>query len=109
LCNHCCSGKAVSVTYSEYVFVVLGIQHSMRMRHIVICGMFGSTIFFHTIYKGHDFREKKKLLDVHVTCLYVFSLKLLSETFVILRTIQQDIVTNVHCSARKVPVILVIF
>jgi hypothetical protein len=26
VCNHCCSGKARSITYSECVFVVLGIQ-----------------------------------------------------------------------------------
>ena len=31
------------------VFVALGIQHAMRMHHIVICGMYGSTIFFNII------------------------------------------------------------
>jgi hypothetical protein len=35
-CNHHCSGKVVSVTYSRCLSVALDIQHSMRMRHIVV-------------------------------------------------------------------------
>jgi hypothetical protein len=31
------------------MFVALGIQREMRMRHIVICGMSGSTTIFHII------------------------------------------------------------
>jgi len=33
----------------ECVFVALGIQDEMRMRHIGICGLPHSTVFFHTI------------------------------------------------------------
>jgi len=29
--------------------IALGIQHAVRMRHIVICGQPGCTIFFHII------------------------------------------------------------
>jgi hypothetical protein len=48
-CNHCSSGKAGSVTYSKFVFVILGIQHATRVRHIAICGLPHSKIFFHII------------------------------------------------------------
>jgi hypothetical protein len=48
-CNHCCSGKAISITYFECVFVALVIHHAMRMRHTDKCGLSGSTMFFHII------------------------------------------------------------
>jgi hypothetical protein len=37
---------AVSITYSEYVSVAFGIYGTLRMRHIVVCGMTRSTIYF---------------------------------------------------------------
>jgi hypothetical protein len=39
----------MSITQPVRVFVALGIQHAMHMRHIVICGLPHSTIFFHII------------------------------------------------------------
>ena len=34
--NHCRSGKAIRITYSECVSVTLGIPHAVRMRHILM-------------------------------------------------------------------------
>jgi hypothetical protein len=48
-CNHCCRGIAISITYSECVYVALGNQQAMRMRHIAICDVLVTTIFFHII------------------------------------------------------------
>ena len=34
--NHPCRGKGISITYSECVFVALGIQHAERMSRILL-------------------------------------------------------------------------
>jgi len=47
--NHCRRGKSSGITYSEGVSVALGIRYPLRMRHIIIYGLSGSTIFFHII------------------------------------------------------------
>jgi hypothetical protein len=57
-CKHCCSGKTISITYSECVFVALGTQNAMRMRYIVICGLSGTTVFVHIISQIGRFSKK---------------------------------------------------
>ena len=69
-CNHCGSGKAISITYSESVAIVLGIQHAMRLRHIVICGLPGFTIFYYIT--SYTLRFSKKVVE-HKICVYTFS------------------------------------
>ena len=44
-CNHCFSANVINITYSECAHVALEIQHAMRMRHIVICGLDDYKIF----------------------------------------------------------------
>ena len=48
-CNHCCSGKAISIVHCESVFVALGTQREMCMGYFVICCLSGSTTFFHLV------------------------------------------------------------
>ena len=58
--NHCCHGKAVSVTYSECVCVALVIQYVTRMLHIILsCVACLAVPYFFTLpHQGFDFREK---------------------------------------------------
>jgi hypothetical protein len=44
--NHYYSRKEMSIMHAECASVILVTQHAMRMRHTVICGLSGSTIFF---------------------------------------------------------------
>jgi len=34
--TYCCGGKAISITYSESMFIVLGFRHALRMRRIIL-------------------------------------------------------------------------
>jgi hypothetical protein len=61
-CNHCRGGKVLSPKYSETVFIALVIQHAMRMRHVVICSLPGSTIYYIYIYIYH-------ILHIHFTAI----------------------------------------
>jgi len=75
LCNHCCSGKAIYITYSQCVYVALGIRHAIRMRHIVIQRY---NIFPHYPINGTIFErtviEYKICFDfLYISCLKRFS------------------------------------
>jgi hypothetical protein len=71
--NHCCRGKAVSITYSECVSVALATRHETRMRRVILSSVACPTLpYFSTLsHKRHDFREKLS----NTKCVFWFSLR----------------------------------
>ena len=61
--------KALSVMYSECVFVAVGIQLAKHMYRTAICGLSASTIFFHRVSQMVGFSRIK----IHWTLLYKFT------------------------------------
>ena len=97
-CNHCCSEKAITITFSEYVFVALRVQYAIRKRHIVICGLPALQYFSTLFQKGTTFGK----VTEHIICVLILS-TILPETFLILRRTEQDMFKKVYrssCSVR---------
>jgi hypothetical protein len=78
--NYCFSEKIVCTAYSERMFIALGNQHAMQIRHILICNLPDSTIFcLHYLMNGAIF-ENIKVIE-HKMCFdffYNFCLKYFS-------------------------------
>jgi len=49
----------MEITYSKCWFVALSVQHAMRMRHFVVYGLSGCTVFSTLSHKRHDLLKKK--------------------------------------------------
>ena len=106
--NHSCIGKAIRITYSEYVFAALGTLHVMRTGNTVVWDLSGCTICFHIISQTARFlkrKKKKKLLGIK--CVFWFSVQLFSETYFIPRRSERQMTASLYCSSYEVPVIIV--
>jgi hypothetical protein len=68
-CNHCCRGKAISITYSACVFVCLVTQHVERMHRIIVSSVASPALQYFSMlsHKRHDFRKKKVL---NIECVF---------------------------------------
>ena len=96
LSNHC-HGKA-SITYSKQVFVVIVIQHAKCMCHSILSSVACLTLqHFSTLsHKWQIFGKQCWTSNVCFVILYNF----LSETFLILRIIQQDIINYIGLQVK---------
>ena len=72
------------------MFVALVIQYAMRMRHYVICGLSGSTIFSQISHKRYHFCDK---IIVHKMRVLILSTTF--EIFFTLRIIERDTIKYV--------------
>jgi len=64
------------------------------LSYIFICDLSGFLIFFHITLQWHDIL--KKILSIKYV--FLFSLQLLSEIFLVLRRNERDVIKNVYWS-----------
>ena len=84
----------MNITHSECVFVALCIQHFMCMLRIILYSVACLVLqYFSTLsYKRDNFRKKD---FEHKMCVLIVDTNL-SETFLILRRNEKDMIKNVH-------------
>ena len=89
-CSHCSSGKAVSITYCECICSII---YAACNAHAPYCHLWPIrlyNIFPHYLTNGMIFERKKKLLIIK--CVFWFSLPCLSETILILKRTERDMI-----------------
>ena len=103
--NHCCPGKAVSITYSACVRVC-GLSYPACKAHAPYYTV-SWDLSPHYIINGTIVGVGGKLMNIK--CVFWFSLQPFFWNISHLNRIQRDVIINVHRASRKVPVILARF
>jgi hypothetical protein len=105
LSSNChCRGKAISITYSEFVSLALVIQHATRLHDVILspASCLALPYLSSLFHKRHDFR--KNVIE------YKMCVLILSTTFgwpfLILRRTERDMFKNMCWSSYELPVIL---
>ena len=100
--NHRHRGKAICITYSQCVALLLDIQYTKRMSHIIFSSVVCPDLpYFSTLFdKRYDFL--KKIVEPK-TCVLISTANL-SETSLILRRSERDMTKQKSRSSCKVPV-----
>jgi hypothetical protein len=103
-CNHCYRGKAVSISYSECVYVALVIEYAKRMRRVIMSSVacLAVHIFQHYFRNGTIFGN----ILLKIKCVVWFSQHVLHETFLILRRIERDVIKKYIYLHVKYPLFL---
>jgi hypothetical protein len=100
------------IKYYECVYLYSCLGYPACKLHLLCIALLSSVTclaapYFSTFsHKGMIFRGKMLL---NIKCVFLFSVQLLSETFLIVRRIHQNVVMNVHRSSCKVAIILLRF
>ena len=105
-CKHCCSGKAVVITYCECVF---RLSYPACNAYAPYCHLWPARlygIFPHYLINGTIFEKK---VTGHKMMSFDFLYNFLSETFLILRRNERDTIKNVCWASCHLPVIVVRF
>ena len=92
-CNHCCSGR--SHDHYKNSVCICSLRYPACNAHAPYCHLWPTPlyIFFTFSHKQHDFRKKKKLLNIK--CMFRVSVQLLYDTFFILRRTERDMIENI--------------